>query len=147
VGGRQIRWGSVGKAAAIVAAAIAGIASLPALLGSDRPPPVPPDVGLAPPPTSAPLQAPVTPPPARSTPPTPTRRDHHRLAKRKRDRERSHPRRERSHPDREHPHPHRKHARHPHEPDAPPVASPPAYAPPVYSYVPPPSQGEFQIER
>jgi hypothetical protein len=43
----QLRWASVGRAVAIAAAVIAAIAGLPALLGSDRPPPVPADVGLA----------------------------------------------------------------------------------------------------
>src|SRR5436190_23513449 len=59
--GRQIRWRSVGRAAAVAAAVIAGIISLPALLGSDKPPPVPADVGLAPSPTSGPVASPAEP--------------------------------------------------------------------------------------
>ncbi len=54
----------MGRVAAIVAAAIAGIASLPALLGSGAPPPVPPDVGLTPAPASLD-------PPAAFPPPNP----------------------------------------------------------------------------
>jgi len=42
----------VGRVVAVAAAAIAGILSLPALLGSEAPPPVPADVGLAPSPAS-----------------------------------------------------------------------------------------------
>src|SRR3954463_9998393 len=89
VAGRQIRWSSVGRVAAVVAAAIAGIVSLPALLGSDAPPPVPPDVGITPAPvaaTPAPVEAPTPPPPA----PKPKRRQsahrvvHHRPPARRR---------------------------------------------------------------
>jgi hypothetical protein len=56
--GRQIRWPSVGRAAAIGLAVIAAIAALPALLGSDGPPPVPEDVGLVPPPVPVGAEAP-----------------------------------------------------------------------------------------
>jgi hypothetical protein len=60
--GRQIRWPGVGRVAVIGAAVIAAIAALPALMGSDRPPPVPADVGLLPPPSaSAPPPAPLAP--------------------------------------------------------------------------------------
>lgn len=47
VAGRKIRWANAGRAAAIAAAVLAGLASLPALLGGDEPPPLPEDVGLA----------------------------------------------------------------------------------------------------
>src|SRR2546423_1240045 len=59
--GRQIRWRSVGRAAAGAAAVIAGVISLPALLRSDKTPPVPADVGLAPTPASAPVASPAEP--------------------------------------------------------------------------------------
>ncbi len=134
----QIRWQSVGRAAAIAAAVIAGIVSLPALLGSDRPPPVPPDVGLRPAPVaSAPPPAP-GPDPA---PPAAPKREpgvHHRLVKR---RHRPHPR-----PHRGRPRPaHHGHSRPPQT--APPPVTAPTYVPPVYSYVPPPPRSEFGIER
>ena len=45
--GRRIRWANAGRAAAIAAAVLAGLATLPALLGEDEPPPLPEDVGLA----------------------------------------------------------------------------------------------------
>jgi len=51
--GRQIRWPGVGRVAVIGAAVIAAIAALPALMGSDRPPPVPEDVGLLPAPSAS----------------------------------------------------------------------------------------------
>jgi hypothetical protein len=135
----------VGRAAGIGAAVVAGIISLPALLGSDRPPPVPPDVGLAPPPAE-PVQAAVPPPPAPPirAPKRPGRGDH-RLATRKRPRERSRPRRKRSE---------RRDGSHrrsgPAQRDTAETAAapaPPIYVPPVYPYVPPPSSGEFQFER
>src|SRR3954466_11680414 len=84
VAGRQIRWASVGRAAAVVAAAIAGIVSLPALLGSDAPPPVPADVGLAQAPLTtqpAPVKARATPP--RASRPKPLRPTGNRLAQRR----------------------------------------------------------------
>src|SRR5215204_6209442 len=57
--GRQIRWPGVERVAVIGAAVIAAIAAFPALMGSDRPPPVPADVGLVPlPPAPAPQPLP-----------------------------------------------------------------------------------------
>ena len=84
----QLRWASVGRVAAIAAAVVAGVAGLPALLGSDRPPPVPADVGLAPPaepadvvqaPAAEPAEVAQMPPPlsAHSAP----KQAKHRLAK------------------------------------------------------------------
>jgi hypothetical protein len=64
--GRRIRWGSLVRLAAVAAAVLAGLAVLPALLGSDEPPPLPEDVGLAEVAPPAPPEAPVTPDP---TPP------------------------------------------------------------------------------
>jgi hypothetical protein len=74
VAGRQIRWASLGRVAAIAAAVLAAIVSLPALLGGERPPPVPGDVGLVPSPSvaatepalPAPAAATAEPPPVRS---------------------------------------------------------------------------------
>jgi hypothetical protein len=143
--GRRIRWASAGKLAAIGAAAVIGIASLPALLGGDAPPPVPADVGLVPPPptnsvpTAVP-SAPMTP----ATPPRAAHRDHHRdlaLADRRRD----HDDRKRDHSGKDRD---RGGAVNKTAPPTPTVTvTPPAYArPPVYSYVPPPDRGEFQIE-
>jgi hypothetical protein len=143
--GRQIRWQSVGRAAAVVAAVIAGIVSLPALLGSDKPPPVPADVGLVAP-SAPPVPAP--PPTATSPPPGPPapQRSRHRLAKRNPARERSRPHRERSHPRRKRSHLHSR--RHSHRPDVTPAPVTTAtYAPPVYSYIPPPAPDDFGIER
>jgi hypothetical protein len=137
--GLQIRWRSVGRAAAIGVAVIAGIISLPALLGSDRPPPVPPDVGLTAPPAE-PVPATVPPPPA-SPMPAPKRsgRRDHRLAKEKKSSKRSRPGRKgskrRNDPGRT------------HSDETVPAPAALIYSPPVYSYVPPPSPGEFQIER
>ena len=51
--GRRIRWRILARIAAVALAAAAAVASLPALLGSGAPPPVPDDVGLAPPLTAA----------------------------------------------------------------------------------------------
>ena len=80
--GRKIRWANAGRAAAIAAAVLAGLASLPALLGGDEPPPLPEDVGLAqvaPPPVAVP-PAPVAPVPAK--PPKADRARNKRLAAR-----------------------------------------------------------------
>jgi hypothetical protein len=125
---------------AIAAAVIAGIVSLPALLGSDRPPPVPPDVGLRPPPAQpVPAVVPPAPDPAASPRPGAPGRDRRdrRLAARKRRRERSR---------RKHQRPRRRSRAHGADwSNAAP--SPPPYAPPVYSHVPPPSHGEFEFER
>src|SRR5215211_5137769 len=126
--GRQIRWGTVGRVAAVVAAAIAGIASLPALLGNDAPPPLPSDVGLTPPPVSTPAVVPHMPPTAVSRP----QREHHRQSGRARDPGRSHPRRERTHQGAD------QRARRGATPTA---SAIPSYSPPVYSYVPPPQPG------
>ena len=76
--GRRIRWANAGRAAAIAAAVLAGLATLPALLGEDKPPPLPEDVGLAgvapaPPPPMPP--APVTPPEAAMRAPMGAARD------------------------------------------------------------------------
>jgi hypothetical protein len=116
----------VGRAVGIAVAVVAGIISLPALLGSDRPPAVPADVGLAPPPAEpVPADVPATTPAAMPRPPKRAKggRQHRR--------KRSHPRH----------HPHR---------DAPEAAVPPstsAYTPPVYSYIPPAARPEFGFER
>jgi hypothetical protein len=134
----------VGRAVAIAAAVVAGIVSLPALLGSDRPPPVPPDVGLAPPEAADPI-------PANSVPVEPA------TAGGQKDRPgRHHPARRhpaRSHLVREHQgrgkrsrqsHPGRQHEDQPVAEASPPPA--PAYVPaPIYS--PPPQSGEFRFER
>jgi len=141
VAGRQIRWASVGRAAAVVAAAIAGIVSLPALLGSDAPPPVPADVGLAQAPLTtqpAPVKARATPP--RASRPKPLRPTGNRLAQRR-------PRHRLAHRRPPHHHLHHAHASHDHAstPSAPAQAPSPAYIPaPAYS---PPLPGEFQFER
>ena len=124
----------MGRIAAIAAAAIVGIASLPALLGGDAPPPVPADVGVAPPATGAPPAPPpvapvVVAPPSDDAPAPP------RLAKRRRAREPAHPLKERTRP------------RHHRPQEVDPAPPPPVHNPPVYSYVPPPSPGEFHIER
>ncbi|MGA8925251.1 MAG: hypothetical protein WB462_03415 [Solirubrobacterales bacterium] len=129
----------MGRATAIAAAGIAGIVSLPALLGSDKPPSVPADVGLVQPPPSAPPPPPLT----QAASPAPTaksRRTRRRQAGRRGPRE--HP-----HPLGEHPHPRNHH--HAHGVRRTPAASPsPSTAsPPVYSYVPPPQPGEFRFER
>jgi hypothetical protein len=129
----------VGRAAAIAAAVIAGIASLPALLGSDRPPPLPADVGLVPPPQAADaaVAAPAARPAAGDR--VKPRADHPDLALAADRRSRSHGRRrKRTHPPR--------HAR-PAQPAPAISAQPSSAAPPAYSYVPPPSSGEFRIER
>jgi hypothetical protein len=145
--GRQIRWGSVGRAAAIAAAAIAGIVSLPAVLGSDKPPPVPADVGLAPQPQA---RVPVA-GPAEPALPNPASKAHpggsgeffrhirnnspkgRRLGRKAPNRRRSS---KVSHPRAEHA-----------PPTPPPPSSPVPASPPVYSYVPPASSGEFRFER
>src|SRR4051794_29474796 len=129
---RQIRWGTVGRVAAVAAAGITGIVSLPALLASGSPPPVPSDVGLAPPPTTA--SQPLFNPP--SAPPAHPRR---RLAHRSTVRERPHPPGKRSHPHRV------RGADHAPPPSG--SASSPAYPAPVYSYVPPSRHEEFGFER
>jgi hypothetical protein len=59
--GKQIRWQSVGRIAAVAVALIAAVAALPSLLGSDSPPPVPDDVGLVPPPIDATAELPPEP--------------------------------------------------------------------------------------
>ena len=133
----------MGRAVAIAAAVVAGIVSLPALLGSDRPPPVPSDVGLAPPPATDPVAA----DPARVGPPTAAapkdRPGRHHTARR--DPAESHlvrthqggKRSRQSHPGREH-------AAQPVAEPSPPPA--PTYVPaPIYS--PPPQPGEFRFER
>jgi hypothetical protein len=141
--GRQIRWASVGRAAAIAAAVVVGIVSLPALLASDRPPPVPPDVGLATPPTADPIPAnpaPVEPHAVAAPKDRPGR--HHSL----RHPAKSHLVREHHGPDRRsrQSHPGRRHEAQPVAEASPP--SPPAYVP-VPSYPPPSQPGEFRFER
>src|SRR5512144_1150684 len=74
----RVRWAKLGRVAAI---AVAGIAAPRALLGGDRPRPVPADVGLPPAPIPAP-QAPTrraepTPRPPRATRRKRTRPDRH----------------------------------------------------------------------
>jgi hypothetical protein len=59
--GRRIRWANAGRAAAIAAAVLAGLATLPALLGEDEPPPLPEDVGLGGVAPAAPAPVPPTP--------------------------------------------------------------------------------------
>jgi hypothetical protein len=135
--GRQIRWQSVGRVAAIAAAVIAGIVSLPALLGSDKPPPVPSDVGLAPPSASAPAHASLSNPAPKGD--RGGSGDFVRHIRKKSPRDRSSDR-----PKRRHVHPHAR-QRRPSESPAPP--SLPVPAPPVYSYVPPPTPDQFGIER
>ena len=142
VAGRRIRWGTAGRAAAIGAAGIAAIFSLPALLGNDRPPPVPDDVGLVPPPAAAPtppapIQSAIEPlGPEPSTAPRPVKvhkpangRSHHRRGVQRHDRHPQHPR----------------NTAHKH-----PAISPAQSAPPSPTYVPayppPPARGEFAIE-
>jgi len=126
--GRQIRWSSVGRAAAIAAAAIAGVAALPALLGGDRPPPVPADVGLVPPPAGSPVTAPAGPP----APDPATRAHRHRPAKLSRHVPRSSPRRPAK----------RRHG----AVLRPSTPSLPVPAPPAYSYALPPSGDNLGIE-
>ena len=152
--GRQIRWQSVGRAAAIVAAGIAGIASLPALLGSDKPRPVPPDVGLMSPPASAALppspQSPAATPQSqasrRQSRASTGRRPHSRLAERRR---RRRPDRHGAREERKPGHWHRGEGsdRGDVTPPPPPAPVAPAYSPPTYSYLPPPNPGEFTFER
>jgi hypothetical protein len=133
VKGSQIRWASVGRVAAIVAAALAGIASLPALLGGDAPPPVPPDVGLAPPPVAA-----ASIPGADASPPVPAakpakRRRGHRHAPRPTSHRAGHGRRHRRH--------------HGHATDGATSEAPSAIYGPAPLYSPAPAPGEFRIER
>jgi hypothetical protein len=138
VTGSQIRWASVGRVAAIVAAAIAGIASLPALLGGDAPPPVPPDIGLAPLPiAAAPIPGADASPPAPAAKPT-KRRHRHRHERRPTHRSAGH--RSAGHARRQRGH--REHAAHGETSEA-----PSAIYGPAPLYVPPPSPGEFRIER
>jgi hypothetical protein len=133
----------VGRAVGIAVAVLAGIISLPALLGSDRPPPVPADVGLAPPPAEpVPGEVPAATPAAMPRPPKQVKGGRRRLTGRnprldRPDSSASH-RRKRSHP------------RHGPHRDAPEAAVPPstsAYTPPVYSYIPPAARPEFGFER
>jgi hypothetical protein len=63
--GRRIRWRSAARIAGIAFAAIGAIAAIPALMGSDAPPPVPADVGLIP------TQTAVSPPPPPAAPEPP----------------------------------------------------------------------------
>ena len=147
--GRQIRWARVGRIAAIAAAGVLGIASLPALLGGDAPPPVPPDVGLAPP-ISAISTTPIAQPSV--TPAAPSlkagKQDPRRHLHGRRRGAKSHPPRHKlsKHPV---PAPRRDRHEHPDKPDdqvsdapAPPIS----VASPPYSY-PAPTPGEFHIER
>ena len=146
--GRQIRWASAGKIAAIAAAALAGVASLPAVLGSDAPPPVPADVGVVAPPSGAPPAAAPTearlPTPSSSAPGSEKRLV--KEGKQRRRRKQPHRHGVRVREQREHPHRIREQS-HRHAEDPPSVpALPLTVAPPVYSQAPPPSPGEFRIE-
>jgi hypothetical protein len=126
MGFRQIRWASVGRVATIVAAVIAGVLSLPALLGGDAPPPVPPDVGLTPSPVAT-----AVPPPAQPTVPQRVPKPHHRKPPRPKLVKRT---------------PARRHDHH-HKSSPPDVAALPPVPTYVPSYAPPPRPGEFQFER
>jgi len=130
----------VGRAAAIAAAAIAGIASLPALLGGEEPPPVPPDVGLAALPAS--IGAPAKADPSRSG--KLFRHTRRNFPKRASGHGRQH-RRQRRSP--QHSHVRLRHAHPPGMAPSSPVPAQPAPSPPAYSYVPPSSPGEFRFER
>jgi hypothetical protein len=142
VGGRQIRWQTAGRAAAIAIAVLAGIISLPALLGSDRPPPVPADVGLAPPPEEpVPVRVPAATSAATSRPPKQAKDGRRRLTGRQPRPDRPRPRR--SHRRRSHP----RRSRHQDAPEAVVPPSTSTYTPPVYSYVPPAARPEFGFER
>jgi hypothetical protein len=129
----------VGRAAAIAAAVVAGIVSLPALLGSDRPPPVPPDVGLTPPPAPDPVPAEPSPlePPIPAAPEegaAPPRTAKHHLVREKRARgSRSGHQRGRGH-------------HQPQRPATPPAPqTTPSYLPPPI-YAPPAQPREFRFE-
>ena len=133
----------MGRALGIAVAVVAGIISLPALLGSDRPPPVPADVGLAPPPAEpVPTHLPAATPAALPRPSKLAKGGRRRVTGHKPDLDRpgfsgSH-RRKRSH---------RRHSPHREAPEAVVPPSTSAYTPPVYSYVPPPARPEFGFER
>jgi hypothetical protein len=121
---------------AIALAAIAGIAALPALLGGEKPPPMPPDVGLIRPAAAPPTAA--VPPPAPVPKPSPVEEPPRQPARRLAGKPSHEPRRSGRH--------RRRHHQRSPDPPAPPVPSS-SSAPPVYSYVPPPHNGEFRIER
>jgi hypothetical protein len=78
--GRRIRWANAGRAAAIAAAVLAGLATLPALLREDEPPPLPEDVGLG---GMAPARAPVPPAAPLTTKPAVTAQPGRRATKRR----------------------------------------------------------------
>jgi hypothetical protein len=125
-------------------AVIAGIVSLPALLGSDKPPPVPPDVGLTPTPATVaapaveelPNKAPTAGPGGRGKFFRHTRKN---SPRRRSSRGQRH---ERTHRSARHSHARQGNSERTYAPPSLPV-----FSPPVYSYVPPPTPGEFQIER
>jgi hypothetical protein len=131
MGAGQIRWRSVGRAGAIAVAVIGGLIALPSLLGGGDPPPVPPDVGLAPPSPAA-------------LPPAPAQ---HRLAKGGEPHSQRHPPRRHSRPARSRPDGRHRGRDRPQPRPTAPQATSTAYSPPVYSYPPPPSPGEFHFER
>jgi hypothetical protein len=123
---------------------IAGIVSLPALIGSDKPPPVPPDVGLAPAPANNGASA------ETAVPNPAPKADADGVGKFFRHTRKNSPRRrssrgqrhERAHRSARHSHARQGNSERTHAPPSLPV-----FSPPVYSYVPPPTPGEFQIER
>jgi hypothetical protein len=74
----EIRWESVGKIAAGLLLAVAIVISVPSLLSSDQPEPLPPDVGL--PQAATPVAVPPPPPPPKPKPKrkrTPARKPKH----------------------------------------------------------------------
>ena len=125
--GRRIRWTGVGRATAIGLAVVAAVAALPALLGSGAPPPVPDDVGVAPPSPPIAGSVDVAAEPLHPESPPLVKRPARGEEKRKRDKP---PRRQR---------------RHDRDQAETTVAAVPTYVPaPLYV---PSSSGEFQIER
>jgi len=142
VAGRQIRWASLGRVAAIAAAVLAAIVSLPALLGGERPPPVPADVGLAPPAVAEPVAPAVM--PAETSQPV-ANPEHLQPKGKNRLRKRDANTGRREQPRRDLRSPHRKHRNEGGEQVARAPAPAPTYVPaPVYS---PPPPGEFRFER
>jgi hypothetical protein len=53
VRGKRVRWANVGRLAAVLAGCLALLGLLPRVLAAPEPPPLPPDVGLAPEPVTA----------------------------------------------------------------------------------------------
>jgi hypothetical protein len=140
--GRQIRWRSAGRAAAIAVAVIAGIISLPALLGSDRPPPVPDDVGVAPPSADVGSVRAALPKPAPKADPGGTGALFRHIRKKSPRRPSSDGSKHR----RSHEAPQRSHARRRHPDESHPAPSLPVPAAAVHSYTPQPSSDNLGIE-